>query len=351
LDNITHTLVGVTLVRAGLGRGYAGAVAVMAMASNLPDADIVTAVTGGAVPYLAAHRGVSHGVLGVVAFGVLAAALVAGWQAARHRHAPTWRQVAGLMMVGLAGTCLHVLMDLPTSYGTRVLSPFSNTWFAFDWLPIIDVYLWVLLAAGFVVTFWAPARRTRIARLVLLAVVANYALRAVAHGEALAIAATTRADGTAAPCASAPDLTRHPTMIVARRAGPGDCLQAAALPTFFSPFTWRLIRQQSDGYELREVQLGHGAVSPRVFVPSESDDWVAAARRTWTARVFLAFSRFPATRSAVAPDGTHRVRFVDVRFLGLPPASLEQDPPVRAPFVVRVDIAPDGAVLSERLGN
>ena len=40
-----------------------------------------------------------------------------------------------------------MLMDLPTSYGTRVLSPFDTTWFAFDWLPIIDIYVWAMLAA------------------------------------------------------------------------------------------------------------------------------------------------------------------------------------------------------------
>ena len=32
---------------------------------------------------------------------------------------------------------LHVLMDLPTSYGTRVLSPFDWRCLV-DWMPIID---------------------------------------------------------------------------------------------------------------------------------------------------------------------------------------------------------------------
>ena len=350
MDNITHTLVGVTLVRAGLGRAQPGATAAMVLASNFPDVDIVTAVTGGAVPYLAAHRGITHGPLGVVVLAGVAALLVAGWQRARGRR-PGWSAVGALALIALAGTFLHVLMDLPTSYGTRVLTPFDNTWFALDWLPIIDIYVWSLLVLGLLATWLSPGRRTGIARLVLVGIAANYVVRASAHHTALAVAATTRADGSAAPCASAPVLTRHPQLIVAQRAGPSDCLQAAALPTFFSPFTWRLIRQQANGYELRDIRLGRGTISPSVFLPSESDRWVAEARATRTARVFLNFSRMPATRSAVLPDGGHRVRFMDVRFVGTPGAALKRDPQASRPFAVTVDIAPDGAVRSERLGN
>ena len=157
--------------------------------------------------------------------------------------------------------------------------------------------------------------------------------------------------GLAAAVIEAVDVVVVGILIVAQRAGPSDCLQAAALPTFFSPFTWRLIRQQANGYELRDIRLGRGTISPSVFLPSESDRWVAEARATRTARVFLNFSRMPATRSAVLPDGGHRVRFMDVRFVGTPGAALKRDPQASRPFAVTVDIAPDGAVRSERLGN
>ena len=350
MDNLTHTLVGVTLVRAGLGERGAGATAAMILASNLPDADIVTAFDG-SLAYFAAHRGPTHGPLGILAFGVLAALLVVGWRALRgHSRPRAWEGFGSLSVVGLTGTLLHCLMDLPTSYGTRLLSPFVDTWFALDWLPIIDVYLWALLALGFTVAWWRPASRRTIARVVLVASVCFYGVRAVAHEVALTTAATTRADGTSSPCASAPTLTRHPTIIEAAHAGPGACLQAAALPTFFSPFEWRLVRQQSDGYELRDIVLGGGTLA-QIFVPSQSDVWVARARRARTARVFFNFSRFPATRSAALPDGTRRVRAMDVRFLGPPPRGLEPDPQVSGPFVITIEVASDGSVRSERLGN
>jgi membrane-bound metal-dependent hydrolase YbcI (DUF457 family) len=352
LDNLTHTLVGVTLVRAGLGGRVPGATLTIALASNLPDADIVTAAWG-QVAYLAAHRGPTHGPLGVLAFGIAAALMAVLWRARpRENRARAWDGFGTLAAVGVTGTLLHVLMDLPTQYGTRLLSPFVETWFSFDWMPIIEIYLWVALAAGFLAARYNRERRRAIARVVLAVGLSIYAGRALLHARALEIAATTRADGTAAPCATAPVLTRHPTIIEAAAAGPGACLQAAALPGFLSPFEWRLIRQQADGYEMRDISLlGDEPLSSRVFVPSESDTSVARARATDTMRVFLFFSRFPATRAATLPDGTRRVRAIDVRFVGLPPQALEPDPQARAPFVATVEIGPEGRVLSERLGN
>ena len=352
MDNLTHTLVGVTLVRAGLGARVPGATLTIALASNLPDADIVTAAWG-QVAYLAAHRGPTHGPLGVVACGVTAALLAVLWRARRQENrARMWDGFGPLAVVGMIGTLLHVLMDLPTQYGTRLLSPFNETWFSFDWMPIIEIYLWAALAAGFLLARFNRDRRQAIARVVLAIALGIYAGRALLHSRALDIAATTRADGTASPCATAPVLTRHPTIIEAAAAGPGACLQAAALPDFLSPFKWRLIRQQADGYEMRDLSLLRDEpLSPRVFVPSESDMSVARARATDTMRVFLFFSRFPATRAATLPDGTRRVRAIDVRFVGLPPQALEPDPQARAPFVATVEIGPGGQVLSERLGN
>jgi membrane-bound metal-dependent hydrolase YbcI (DUF457 family) len=350
LDNITHTRVGVTLVRAGLGVRTAGATAAMILASNLPDSDIVAAFDG-SLAYFAAHRGPTHGPLGIVGFAVLAALLVVGWRALRpSTRRGAWDGFVPLCGVAVTGTLLHVLMDLPTSYGTRLLSPFVDTWFAMDWLPIIDIYVWALLAIGLAAAWRRPRSRQGIARVVLAVIVCFYGVRAVAHEVALRAAADTRADGTSSPCASAPTLARHPTVIEAAYAGPGGCLQAAALPTFFSPFSWRLVRQQSDGYELRDITLGRGT-SAQIFVPSQHDIWIARAHRTLTGRAFYNFSRFPATNSAALPDGTHRVRAVDVRFLGPPPRGLERDPQARAPFVMTVEIASDGAVRSERLGN
>jgi membrane-bound metal-dependent hydrolase YbcI (DUF457 family) len=351
LDNITHTLTGLTLVRAGLGRDTRGATAAMLLASNAPDLDIISAITGGAVPYLAAHRGPTHGPLGIVGLAVVSALIV--WIILRWRGSRedvTLSLLVRLVGVALAGSTLHVLMDLPTSYGVRLLSPFDTTWYALDWLPIVDIYLWGLLAAGLLAARLKPQQRTAIARVVMVGVVVFYAGRATAQRHALGVAAEFRADGSRANCATAPVLSTHPAVFEARIAGPGACLQAAALPTFLSPFRWQLIRQQTDGYELRQISILAPATEvPRIWIPSESDEWVAAARRTRTARVFLNFSRLPATRSVTERDGSHQVRLVDVRFVG-GPFQWENEPQMRPPFVATVVLAPTGAVLREGLG-
>ena len=46
-----------------------------------------------------------------------------------------------LFAVSALGVLCHILMDFPTSYGTRLLSPFDWHWFAADLMPIVDVYL------------------------------------------------------------------------------------------------------------------------------------------------------------------------------------------------------------------
>ncbi len=351
MDNITHTLVGMTLVRAGVGRRTPGAMAAMLLASNAPDLDIVSAITGGAVPYLATHRGPTHGVLGVIGLAIMSALIAWGAPALRRRALPPWRTLGTLAGIALAGSVLHVMMDLPTLYGVRLFFPFDLTWYALDWMPIVDVYVWALLGAGAIVAWVGPERRVQAARVVLAAILAFYGIRGVAQSRALAIAASTTADGTASPCANAPVLSRHPGLLEATAAGPGACLQAAALPTFFSPFTWQLVRQEANGYELRTVSLldSDRPAIDRHWIPTESDAWVAAARRTTTGRVFLNFSRMPATRSVVQPDGSHRVRLVDVRFIG-GPFQFNDEPEMRPPFVATVVVSPAGAILREGLG-
>ena len=76
MDNLTHSLFGVTLARTPLGRAGRGATAALVLASNAPDVDIL-ATAGGAMKYLEWHRGLTHGPLGVV--GLIVVVLVVLW--------------------------------------------------------------------------------------------------------------------------------------------------------------------------------------------------------------------------------------------------------------------------------
>lgn len=354
MDNLTHSLVGYALARTGIGRTAPAPVLTLVLASNAPDIDIVTAISGGGVGYLDAHRGATHGPLGCLFLGALVAVgVTAGvvWRARTRgeRLEQPLRALLRAWSLAMIGIVVHIFMDLPTSYGTRLLSPFIGTWYAFDWMPIIDVYLWAVLAAGAAWMHFRPASAGRMAVVLLTLTALDYAGRGLLHQAALADAASRTADGRPSPCAAQPTLVRHPTVIEAALAGPESCIQAAALPTFLSPLTWRAIRHYPGGYELSQRTLGREDTVPSLWIPSEAGPLIARARATPTARVFLDFSRFPAARVVQTDPDAVVVRMVDVRFLGNP-LRWDENVRARAPFVVTVALDRGGRVLEERLG-
>src|SRR5262249_35230419 len=209
LDNVTHTLFGATLARTPLSRAGRGTTAALLLASNAPDIDIL-ATAGGTIKYLQWHRGPTHGPLGVVALGVITATLV--WLGRRiydvrrgaSRSGPAAADdgtghdasFAMLVAVSMIGIVFHIIMDVPTSYGTRLLSPFSWRWYAVDWMPIVDVYVLMVLVASLFGRANESQRRTK-AAIVLALMAANYGLRAMAHYQA--VDAAPRLFGAALP--------------------------------------------------------------------------------------------------------------------------------------------------------
>ncbi len=220
----------------------------------------------------------------------------------------------GLAMIGIVG---HVLMDLPTVYGTRILSPFSGTWFALDWMPIIDGLLWAALA-GALIAGRVTGQRMRWALIGLALMACDYAARAVLHERALAHGAAFAATGAHVPCATAPTLVEHPRSPEPRAANPTACLAAAALPTFGSPFTWRIVRQSAAGYEISDrsiLDLSSTLRSTRLTSDAGPD--IARVRASRAGQVYFDFARFPIARVTTRTPAT-TVRLFDARFIGLP---------------------------------
>src|SRR5438067_11052488 len=62
MDNITHSLVGLMLARAGLNRGVKRTTLMLILASSAPDIDVVSWF-GGPLTYLAHHREFTHALL------------------------------------------------------------------------------------------------------------------------------------------------------------------------------------------------------------------------------------------------------------------------------------------------
>src|SRR6185503_11332786 len=146
------------VARTPLSRAGRGTAAALVLASNAPDIDIVT-LARGSTSYLKWHRGPTHGPLGILGLGLVTAALVwvgqrayDRWRATRGAGPPSNHEDTAsfgmLVALSIVGTLLHVAMDLPTQYGTRLLSPFDWRWFSIDLMPIVDVYLLAALVAG-----------------------------------------------------------------------------------------------------------------------------------------------------------------------------------------------------------
>jgi inner membrane protein len=380
LDNLTHSLFGLTLARTPLGRAGRGTTVALLLASNAPDIDIL-ATAGGAARYLQWHRGPTHGPLGVIGLAFLSALLA--WLGTRWWDKRTDTPPASLLslwLVSIVGILCHVLMDLPTSYGTRLLSPFVWTWFAKDWMPIVDIYLLGILAAGLFFGRWkfvsarprgggaqptaaeAAHMRARTATIALLLMLANYGVRATAHHMALAQVPTVFGTQLPPPCTDAvsPGWVDHwprvSTMTPRDQAADRCLVEIAAMPDFMSPFKWRLIAQMSNAYELRDINL-LDSVTPdapadvrltSVRYPNQWTPAVVTAARTPTARVFLGFSRFPAARSSLDPQGNATVRWADMRFVVS--ALGEQQPRRSNLFGVNIRVGADGTILSEHLG-
>lgn len=363
MDNVTHTLFGATLGRAAFPRAGRGVTAALVLASNAPDADIVMAA-GGTLDYLAWHRGPTHGPLGIIGLAALSAGLVWAWQRRFDSHRSSEHaSYRALLLAALAGLVCHVLMDFPTSYGTRLLSPFDWHWYATDLMPIVDVYLLAVLVAGTLVGRMRPGLRTRAAMLAIALMLLNYAVRASAHQWALSATATLMAPVLPERCPDAgpPSLfSRWPTESAAHRRahGAARCLvEVAAIPTFLSPWRWQIIARNTDSYQSLAIDLWQDPAravndidAPWRLAEHHPDQWTPAALRaadTTLGRVFLGFSRFPATESVLHEDDSVTVRWTDLRFNtpGRPPSG------PRGMFSAVVTMAPDGRVLATQLGE
>jgi len=379
LDNVTHTLFAATLARTPLGRAGRGTAAALILASNAPDIDIV-ATAGGPLKYLEWHRGPTHGPLGVVGLAVVTAGVVwigRGILDRRRAHAEPAPARAGadaqvdaslamLAAVSLVGVLLHVLMDLPTSYGTRILSPFDWHWFAVDWLPIVDIYLLGALVVG-LLGRPSPAQRRAKAALVLLLMATNYGVRAVSHQQALAVAPWLFGPTLPELCDPPPPAGARLLDSWPRRVPPSAptsgrrCLvEIAAMPSFISPFKWRIIAQMSNAYEIHDIDLldqsfrepDQESGAPWRLTLRYPNVWTPAVQRAATTHIgqrFLGFSRFPAARSVVDAHGVTTVRWTDVRFVGM----IALDQPRSGPdlFTATVRLSPDGQILEEKLGR
>jgi inner membrane protein len=300
MDNLTHSLAGWAIARAGLGRVSPGATAALVLASNVPDLDIVAGLAGTA-SYLAHHRDLTHSVVGVVPQALLLAAALT-----RFVKGARFGPLFGCALLGLS---LHVVMDLWTSYGTRALTPLMHDWFAWDLVFIVDP--WILLALGGGIFLSRRLDAARSARLALLACALYVGARGVAHDAA--VRATIAAIDE-------------------------PVYRVAALPEPVDPLRWRVLADAGSAYHVGALRLGDGPPVLERRARAVESPLVARVRESSAvAAIFLDFSRWPWLEVEPIPGG-QAVVWSDLRF----------DFPERRGFVTRVEVDAEGRILSER---
>lgn len=133
------------------------------LASWLPDIDNLAGFFGPQF-YLVHHRGVTHSFIGGLILAALFTVLFHLWD----RTLPLligW-------LVAYAGIVNHIFLDLITSYGTQIFAPLMRARFSVQCVFIIDPVFTLFLILFLVLTRVKPQRRTQIAGLGLVWLVA-----------------------------------------------------------------------------------------------------------------------------------------------------------------------------------
>ena len=289
MDNVCHSLVGVAVAQAGFKPRTALATATAAIAANLPDIDVLVFATD--VPSVAFRRGITHGVPAQLLLPVVCAAVMYAIGRRRPSAAGPSVHFGWLLALSYIGIFTHVFLDFLNTYGVRLLSPLSQTWFYGDAVFIVDPWLWLILGAG---TWLARKGGPRAAQRAL----AGATIYVVAMLTAAGVARRSVEDAWTAEKGQAPR---------ALMVGPAP----------ITPFRKSIIVDAGDHYvegtfSWFPTRVAFGDATPK----NDDVPGVAAAREDPQVAGILVWSRFPFWEVRPVTGGTE-LRVRDMRFKGL----------------------------------
>ncbi|HEV2828630.1 MAG TPA: metal-dependent hydrolase [Pyrinomonadaceae bacterium] len=381
MDNLTHSLVGLTAAKAGLEKLSPGATTLCLLAANAPDVDVAVLVFRGRWSYLHHHRGITHSIVGTL---VLAIALpivfyLAALLVARFRQRDSQVRFKGLLLASVVTTATHPILDWTNNYGMRFLLPWNSKWFYGDFLFVIDPFFWIVLGgSAFLLTaktrkqvsVWlligslatvvvmvgsagrnmtAGANVFRVLWLVALATVAGlYRARIGPRlGGRVAIAGFAIVIIYSAALAithvfALRDANLQAAGIAAGRAE--QVLRVAAMPTLANPTEWLSILETDRATYKFQTSLLHDVSSDSVArfekPIGKTAELIGKAERDSRAQIFLGFARFPGFR-VVGEDCLTQtiVQFADLRYTepGKGRGTFSLDLPVDCPVLERSD--------------
>lgn len=277
-----------------------------ALAAGFPDIDYVVILVD-TLTYLNLHRGITHSLLMMPLWAGLLALVFGALYKCR------WQAFYFVCVVGLT---IHIVGDVLTPYGTKIFAPFSDYGFSIWTTFVIDPILTGLLVFGLLVSVFV-ARIARVAQLTLLAVAGYVGIQMWLHSHALDVAHNFATDRSLSHS------------------------RAYALPQPLSPFHWKLMLEDTDGYWEARINL-IGRVTRRSqpdasslaqiwasFHPQHAPNWQriprygatiedqALAHAAWSAPAlhgFRRFALFPVAYKIIRSNPRTCVYFQDLRF-------------------------------------
>ncbi len=326
MDPVTH-LAGGLLVGRMLAPDAAmrhRAMAVGASAGWFPDVDYLARLIFDPLTALNLHRGLTHSELLAPLWAFLLGWVLARLTGLRFRRA--WA-------IALAGIMLHVLLDLITPFGTRILAPLDDTAHTLGTTFVVDPWLTTILAVGVWLTMRSGRRAVGVAALggVVLLVGFQWTQKGRAEAAATRWAVQQGLEG----------------------------VSVTALPQPFSAWNWKLVVATETAYHIAYIHLGEHqgwltqhypshwplADTLREYRPLRRAEWHRVDRfgpdaQRWTARSawfspelapLRRFARLPSWLGADPATGC--VWFTDQRFVL---------PGLRPPFRFAACPAPGG---------
>jgi inner membrane protein len=338
LEPVTHFLFGAAMGRAGLNRKTALATATLTLAAEAPDLDVISRFWGS--PFgLNHHRGFTHSFLGLT----LDAVAVVGfmyliWRLrGRKTRDPNLPPRWGLLF---AYACLagisHILLDFTNNYGVRPFWPFSERWYSWDIVFIVEPVILVVLILGLIVPGLFSLINEEIgarrkgpqgrlaATMALLAVFACWGVRDYEHRHAIAALQSRIYNGV-------------------------DPIRASAYPYWVNPFRWHGVVETPAFFATANVDSLAPDVDPegrmQIQYKPEETPVTLAAKKTYLGQVYLSWAQYPVTETEQLESGraAYVVRFRDLRY-----AYPGRD--IRATLGARVFLSRDLQVLSEQFG-
>ena len=299
--------------RAGLNRKTALATLTLTLAAEAPDLDVIGVFRGLAFGF-AHHRGFTHSFVGVLIDALVVVGFVYLIWRIRGRKIkdpnlpPRW----GLLYfyACIAGLS-HILLDFTNNYGVRPFWPFSEKWYSWDIVFIVEPVMLVFLTLGLVIPALSamidkeigvrrrgPGGRVA-ATLALVGIVLLWGLRDYEHRRAV-------------------------NALEARTYNGADPLRASAYPKFIDPFHWYGVVETPAFFAMASVDSLAPEVDPEgrleIRYKPEETPVTLAAKNSYVGRVFLDWAQYPITETETLqpPQQGFIVLFRDLRYAGIP---------------------------------